>query len=182
MTRSPVTRVAKGVLAAAAAAGLFFGGMAWAGNTGVVKMYGGQQIQTKIATGDEWQTVTGGTLWEDVYGAALTVHVPAGGARLVTAHFSAESYCTAASWCAMRIVARRGADGPSVELYPRGGSGFAFDDDENGSEIYEANAFDRSIRLGSSGTWTVWAQARAVGGDYVYLDDWYFEVDVIATS
>jgi hypothetical protein len=171
------SRLAVAVIAACAAVGLFAGGMAFAGGSGPpVKVNGGANTQVKTA-GDVngWGPDADGT-WENVAGSKLVVSVPSGG-RTITAFFSAESTCSATNWCAVRIVAQRG-DGPIIELHPREGSDYAFDDDAGDTETYESNAMGRSMRLANAGTWRVWPQGMVDGTGDMYLDDWYFEVNV----
>ena len=78
----------------------------------------------------------------------------------------------------MRIVARKGS-GSVQEFRPRSGTDFAFDSPDSGTEYWEGNSVDRSLRVGA-GTWYVWVQAQVVGGTTgsAFLDDWHFEVDV----
>lgn len=178
MSRIPGGRVTKVAVAAVAAIGLFFGGMAWAGVVAPTYLTGGSQVQTKVATSTgNWSTGTQLT-WENITGATLHVNVPGGESRLVTARFSAESACSAAgveAWCAMRIVAKK--PGSSlVQLFPNSGSDFAFD--SPGGEAWEGNSVTRSRRLGA-GSWDIWVQGMSVGsGGSMALDDWHFEVDV----
>lgn len=170
-------RAATAVIAASAAVGLFAGGMAFAGGSGPpVKVSGGANTQVKTAGDVNGWGPSSDDTWENVAGSKLVINVPSGG-RTVTAFFSAESTCDATSWCAMRIVAQRG-DGPIIELHPREAEDYAFDDDNSDDETYESNAFGRSMRLGTGGTWRVWPQAMVNGSGDMYLDDWYFQVNV----
>jgi hypothetical protein len=176
------SRAVKVIGGAVAAAGLFVGGIAWAGGTPTVVMVGGSQVQTKVATNvSNWDTASQ-SVWENVIGASLTVSVPAGHARLVTARFNAETNCSAAggeAWCAMRIMAKKPGSSP-VQLHPRSGYDFAID--SPGGEAWEGNSITRSLRLGS-GSWTIWVQGMSVGsGGGLGLDDWHYEVDVYTSS
>lgn len=171
------SRAAVAVIAAGSAVGLFAGGMAFAGGSSIpVKVTGGANTQVKTAANVSGWGPSSDDTWESVQGSKLVVSVPEGG-RTVTAFFSAESTCSATSWCAMRIVAQRG-DGPIIELHPREAEDYAFDSDETDGETYESNAFGRSMRLANAGTWRVWPQAMVNGTGSMYLDDWYFQVNV----
>lgn len=171
-------RTTKIILAVLAATGLFASGVAVASHySGHVLYSGGGLVQTKVATDtDGWGTTTTNA-WQGVTGTKLTVTVPSGSARLLNAHFNAESYCAAASWCSVRIVARKSGTSTYTEFRPRVGTDFAFDSPDSGGENWEGNSVHRSLRL-SGGTWYIYVQGQAVGGGSMYLDDWHFEVNV----
>lgn len=159
------------------AAGLFAAGAAWAGGLAPpVKVSGGAQTKVKVAQNEESWGPSEVNTWMDVPGSRLTFEVPKGG-RTITAFFSAESTCTATSWCSVRLVARRG-DGAIVELHPRAGNSYAFDDANSDSEVFESNARGGSLRLAKAGTWKVWVQGQLFGNGSMVLDDWYFQVNV----
>ena len=185
------SRAATATIAAVASVGLFMGGMAFAGGGGdpAVKFSGGSQVQSKVATSGLGFDVSGYNIWRSVPDARLTVNVPAGATRLITARFSAESDCSvdagvSQDWCGMRIMAKK-AGGQAMELYPRVGHEYAFDSDDSGQERWESNSFNRSIKL-QSGSWDIWVQAqnyasaKAVGG--FFIDDFHFEVEVSKAS
>ncbi|GAA1894668.1 hypothetical protein [Lapillicoccus jejuensis] len=95
------------------------------------------------STGSTWQTV-----------GSTTYTVPAG-ANLV-ARFAAESFCTGASWCSVRIT----VDG--VEMQGGSGTGAAFDD-ADASSTWEAHSIDRYAPGLTAGTHTVQVEAQVVG-------------------
>ncbi len=178
-------RAVTAVVAGAASVGLFMGGMAYAGGKGTppVKISGGAQVQSKVVTSADIWSPDNFNAWENVPGARVTVSVPAGKTRLITARFSAESYCSIVAvddtWCSIRIMARR-AGGSAVELHPQAGDNFAFDAADG--EPYEGNSLSRSIKLAQGGNWDVWVQGlaytEAKPSGYMLLDDWHLEVEV----
>lgn len=173
-------RTTKIILVVLAAFGLFASGVAVAShNSGHVLNSGGGLVQTKVATGtDSWATHKTGA-WQVVAGTKLTVAVPSGSARLLNAHFNAESRCYEGDWCSVRIVARKSGTSTYTEFHPRAGSDFAFDaPDSSGPDYGEGNSVHRSLRL-TGGTWYLYVQAKNVGTiGSMFLDDWHFEVNV----
>jgi hypothetical protein len=177
-------RAAKAIGVGIAAVGLFFGGVAWAGNGSPTKTFiGGGLIQTKVVTAiGSWSTTSQMT-WQNVHGATLQINVPGGATRLVTARFNAETMCSTLgieAWCATRVMAHKTGASGSVQLHPRSGVNFAID--SPGGEAWEGNSMTRSIKLGS-GTWTIWVQGMSFGTDgSLDLDDWHYELDVYMAS
>lgn len=115
--------------------------------------------------------------FSDLPGAVISVTVPAGTSRLISARFTAESQCTgvAGRWCSVRVVASP-ASGAIIELNPQSGIDYAFD--STATDQWEGNALERSIRLGP-GTYRVRVQrAVSVAGTVFRLDDWHFRVDL----
>lgn len=169
------------IVAMLAALGLFAGGAAVASHyAGHVTFSGGGVVQTKVATDTNGWGSSANNTWQSITGTGLTVSVPSGSARLITARFNAESSCTATAWCVVRIVARKSGSSTVTELHPRVGTEFAFD--APSGEAYEGTSVHRSIRLGS-GTWTIFAQGYVQGtSGSMYVDDWHFEVSAHTSS
>lgn len=180
------SRSAKIGIAVLAALGMFAGGVAVASHNANHHTFSGRElVYTKVATDSAGFGSSANNVWQNVPGSTLSVGVPSGAPRLVNARFNAESSCSASNWCAMRIVARKSGTSTEVELYPRASAGFAaeFAFDSPGGEEWEGNSMHRSIRLGSSGTWYIYAQSYVAGSTgSVYLDDWHFEASIHAAS
>jgi hypothetical protein len=92
----------------------------------------------------------------------------------IVARFSAESLCTASSWCSVRIL----VDG--VEMNPVVGTNFAFDSPgDEGS----GNMIERTSGVVASGTHVVAVQAAIVGSSgTLSLDDWQLTLEVWKAS
>jgi hypothetical protein len=132
------------------------------------------QVQNRAETAASFTNVAAFT---NLPGAVVTVTVPAGASRLITARFTAESRCTGAvgRWCSVRVVVFTPAGG-IIELNPQSGIDFAFD--SAATDNWEGNALERSIRL-PAGTYRVLVQrAVNVAGTAFTLDDWHFRVDL----
>lgn len=171
------TRVVKVLIAAFAALGLFMSGMAVATHDPQHHLLtGGALVTTKVATDEDGWGSSNNNVWENVTGARVTLSVPAGKARLVTAHFNAESTCEAQYWCSVRIVAVKSGSPTVYELRPKSGDDYAFDAPAADVEYYEGNSVSRSLRL-SGGTWAVYVQAQIEGTGDMFLDDFHFEVN-----
>lgn len=114
--------------------------------------------------------------------ASIVVTVPAGKTRLIKARFSGESACyDAAAWCSVRIMLQF-PSGALLEMNPVVGTDFAFDSSDSGAEgggSWEAHSIDRSRRIGA-GTYRVFVQWGVVGVGTFWLDDWSFNVEVVA--
>jgi hypothetical protein len=125
---------------------------------------------------DAWTVPAAGS-WVNVPSAAVTVTVPAGTQRLLTARFNAESLCTGPGWCSVRIVYTT-AGGATIELAPQSGTDFAFD---SAGGSWEAHGIERttSSYLGG-GNYTVRVQAQRVGGATSFrLDDYATNIGLI---
>jgi hypothetical protein len=172
------TRVSVAV-AVAASIGLL-AGMAFATHyAGHISYTGGAQVKVYVVTDtDGWGSTSAG-VWQNVTGARVTLGVPSGTVRLVTARYNAESSCDADSWCSVRIVARKHGNPSVLEFRPRVDTDFAYD--APGGETWEGTSVNRSLRLGA-GTWDVWVQAYVVNTGSMYLDDWHFEVSLSTAS
>jgi hypothetical protein len=99
---------------------------------------------------------------------ADTIRVPASGTFRAVVRFSAESACSAASWCSARIT----VDG--VEANPKSGSDFAFD--SPGGETWQSLSMDRTSDVitgtGAARDVTVAVDVAVIGGGSWRLDDW----------
>ncbi len=173
----------KSALAAGTVLAVFAGGMAYAGNTPPVTVNGGTNVQAKVVTNVDGYTVGDFNTWNKLTGSEVTVNVPAGKSRMVTATFSAESSCdvqaSGEAWCSVRIMAQKSGGSP-VQLHPRVGDEFAFDS-YDADEPWHGNFVSRSMRLGSSGTWKVWVElqkyavGKHIGG--MFIEHWHFQVE-----
>ena len=160
-------------IATIAAAAMLGGTVAYALLTGNV---GGTTIQVQSRT-ENAASFTNVAAFNNLPGALISVAVPAGTSRLITARFTAESQCTglAGRYCSVRVVAFT-ATGGVIELNPQAGLDYAFD--SVASDNWEGNALERSIRLGP-GTYRIVVQrAVNVAGTLFRLDDWHFRVDL----
>ena len=175
-------RVTKVLIALFAGLGLFMGGIAVATHDPFHhNLSGGALVSTKVATDTDGWGPSAPDVWQNVEGARVTVSVPSGKARLVNAHFNAESYCTADQWCSVRIVAKKAGSATVYELRPKSGLDFAFDAPNGDDEDWEGNSVHRSLRL-SGGSWAVYVQGQINGAGSMYLDDFHFEVNVHTAS
>lgn len=132
------------------------------------------QVQNRAETATSFTNVAAFT---NLPGALISVTVPAGTSRLITARFTAESRCTgvAGRWCSVRVVVFTPAGG-IIELNPQSGIDYAFD--SVAADNWEGHALERSIRL-PAGTYRVVVQrAVSVAGTLLRLDDWHFRVDL----
>jgi hypothetical protein len=139
---------------------------------------GGTTIQVQSRT-ENVASFTNIAAFNNLPGALISVTVPAGTSRLITARFTAESQCTgvAGRYCSLRVVAFNAAGG-FIELNPQAGLDYAFD--SVSTDNWEGNALERSIRLGP-GTYRIVVQrAVNVAGTLFRLDDWHFRVDLNA--
>ena len=110
-------------------------------------------------------------------GAAVSVTVPGGATRLITASFFAESGCTGppGTWCTARILAKETTSGAVTGFHPTSGVDFSFD--SAADDYLESHAMARTARL-KTGTYTVYLErATTGGGTSFHLDDWTFMVD-----
>ncbi|MEO3938823.1 hypothetical protein V3N99_19005 [Dermatophilaceae bacterium Soc4.6] len=97
---------------------------------------------------------------------ASTTFSVSSGAKVV-ARFAAESYCSGAAWCAVRIL----VDG--VEMAGGSGASAAFDDSDSTSTD-EAHSIDRYVAGLGAGAHTFSIEAQIVGGatsPFFRLDD-----------
>jgi hypothetical protein len=96
------------------------------------------------------------------------ITVPANGTYRAVVRFSAESACSAASWCSAMIS----VDG--VEANPKVGSDFAFD--SPGGETFQSLSMDRTsdaiVGTGTARNVTVSVDIAVIGGGSWRLDDW----------
>jgi hypothetical protein len=99
---------------------------------------------------------------------ADTIRVPGNGTFRVVVRFSAESACSAASWCSARIT----VDG--VEANPKSGGDFAFD--SPGGETWQSLSMDRTsdkiTGTGAARDVVVAVDVAVIGGGSWRLDDW----------
>jgi len=148
--------------ASVCALAVFTAGAAYAVNT---FRTGGTTVRQHIATTTDPFAVPGPGTWQTVPVTAMSVTVPAGQRRLITATFTAESNCLgpASSWCSVRIVYTR--TGPLTELAPQSGVDYAFDS-PGGS--WESHGLERTsaVYLGA-GTYRVFVQALRNGATRV---------------
>ena len=140
---------------------------------------GGSQVRIDTRT-ETAANVSNVAAYGDLPGAAVTVSVPAGQSRLISAAFTAESQCSGngSGYCSVRIIATNVATGGTVELNPASGLDYAFDSDQGGSaqDLWEGHAMDRSIRL-PGGTYRIRVQRRVTVNTVTFrLDDWHLAV------
>jgi len=99
---------------------------------------------------------------------ADTITVPANGTYRAVVRFSAESACSATSWCTAVIS----VDG--VEANPKSGTDFAFD--SPGGETWQGLTMDRTsdaiVGTGAPRLVTVSVDVAVIGGGSWRLDDW----------
>jgi hypothetical protein len=103
---------------------------------------------------------------------AGTISVNTNHTGILLATFTAESQCTAVSWCSVRIV----CDG--VELQPLVGTDFAFN--SPGGAAFKSLSVMRRSNLITGGSHTCEVQTAIVGtgaGRLHRLDDWVFTVE-----
>jgi hypothetical protein len=122
-------------------------------------------------------TVGAAGVWLDVPTAAVTVNVPAGTSRLISARYNAESLCGGPGWCSVRIVYVTPA-GATVELAPQSGTDFAFD---SAGGSWQAHAIERTARsYVGPGNYSVRVQAQRVAGATSFrLDDYSTHIELI---
>ncbi|WP_109510211.1 hypothetical protein [Nocardioides speluncae] len=131
----------------------------------------------KIATSKTGASVTGPT-WTTVPGSGVSVLVPAGKSRLLTATFGGETQCSgpSLSWCSARIVVRKSGATTPAELNPKSGAGYAMDAG-NSTDNWEGHSMDRSGVIGA-GSWQVYVQLAGTDGTTFYVEDWHFRVQI----
>jgi hypothetical protein len=124
-----------------------------------------QQIRLMVQTQNDARTFTN-TSFSNL--TADTITVPATGQFRAVVRFSAESACSAASWCSARIT----VDG--IEANPKSGSDFAFD--SAGGETWQSLSMDRTSDIitgtGAARNVTVAVDIAVIGGGSWRLDDW----------
>jgi hypothetical protein len=122
-------------------------------------------------------TVPSVNTWTNVPSASVTVTIPAGTRRLISARFNAESLCTGPGWCSVRVIYVRASNGATAELGPQSGTDFAFD---SAGGSWEAHAIERtSTTFLPAGTYSVRVQAQRVGSSSFRLDDYLTNVSLI---
>jgi hypothetical protein len=123
------------------------------------------QIRLMVMTQNDAQNLTN-TAFTNL--TADTITIPATGNFRVVVRFSAESACSAASWCTARIT----VDG--VEANPKSGGDFAFD--SPGGEAWQSLSMDRTSDIirgtGVARNVTVAVDVAVLGGGSWRLDDW----------
>lgn len=118
-------------------------------------------------------------VWVTIPTTTITVTVPAGTTRVIMARFSAESLCTNASWCSMRIVYRPYTTGVITEMSPASGTDFAWDS-PGGS--WENAMIERSTATYlPAGSYHVFVQGQLVGGSSgsMRTDDYHLAVEAM---
>jgi hypothetical protein len=125
---------------------------------------------------------TSSPVFVDLPGATVTVVIPVGQSRLITARFAGESQCfgaaAAVAWCSLQIIATNAA-GVSTPFNPASGLDYAFDSNPPGAvdDFWEGNAMERSLRL-RAGTYRVRVQRAVSNAATIFrLDDWHFAVE-----
>ena len=94
-------------------------------------------------------------------------------AGIIIGTFTAESQCTAAVYCSMRMVCDNGVG----ELRPAVGTEFIFNDNISGSP-FQSLSFTRHSNLVAAGTYNCQVQTARVGASGSHLlDDWTFELE-----
>lgn len=142
-------------------------------------------VAMKAATSTAGQSFSG-TEWIEVTGSALSVGVPSGSQRTVSALFSGESTCSSASatvaGCAVRIVAKKSGSSTVYEFYPKNEGGVPFFDSVGAQpDRWETHTALRIRTLGS-GVWRIAAQAKTTqpSGTTLVLTGWAHQVEVYA--
>jgi uncharacterized protein YneF (UPF0154 family) len=124
------------------------------------------QIRLMVQQQNDALTFTNTSAFANLTSDFITV--PATGTFRVVVRFSAESQCSAASWCTARIT----VDG--VEANPKSGSDFAFD--SPGGETWQSLSMDRTSDLisgtGAARNVSVSVDVAVLGGGSWRLDDW----------
>jgi len=109
---------------------------------------------------------------------ADTITIPATGKFRAVVRFSAESACSAVSWCTARITVG------GVEANPKSGSDFAFD--SPGGETWQGLTMDRTsdiiVGTGSPRAVTIALDVGLVGGGSWRLDDWSVVTELYRVS
>jgi hypothetical protein len=150
-----------------------------AGAASAISTYrtGGVTDEQAISTSSDPFLVPGPNTWQTVPSTAITVVVPRGERRILTARFNAESLCVAPNgWCSARVVYTSG--GPLSELSPDAATDYAFDSD---GDLWSAHSMDRSsAQYLRSGVYRVMVQAQRVNATQFRLDDYHFTVGLIA--
>lgn len=177
-----ISRPVQAVLAVLVAGGLVAGGYAahaaFADHDPNHVTFSGTTVAgVKIATSRTGASANSPT-WTSLPGSGLTVSVPSGKSRLISATFSGETQCagTGLSWCSVRIVARKSGATTPVEMHPKSGIGAAIDAAGSGDN-WEGHAVDRSSVLGA-GTWQVYVQLAATENTSLHVEDWHFRVQI----
>lgn len=134
-----------------------------------------------VATSDETQGFSG-TTWTPVSGSSVTVSVPSGPWRLASASFSGYTACNGAqaTYCSVRIVARKTGTTGWTELYPRASLNYAIDSagPPASPDYWEGHSVDRSKTL-SPGVWTVRAEgATSDAGTNLVIGTWHHKVEL----
>lgn len=150
-----------------------------AGAASAISTYrtGGVTDTQAISTSSDPVLVAGPNTWQTVPSTAITVTVPRGQRRILTARFNAESLCVApAGWCSARVVYSSG--GPLTELSPDAAADYAFDSD---GDQWSSHSMDRSsAQYLRAGVYRVFVQAQRVNATQFRLDDYHFTVGLIA--
>jgi len=124
-----------------------------------------QQIRMMAMTQDDARTFTN-TGFSNL--TADVIRIPANGTFRIVVRFSAESACSAASWCSARITVN------GVEANPKSGSDFAFD--SPGGETWQSLSMDRTSDViagtGAARDVLVAVDVAVLGGGSWRLDDW----------
>lgn len=136
---------------------------------------GGVSTEQYIATNDTAVSVPGPG-WQTVPATVISVNVPFGQRRLLSARFGAESLCQGSGWCSVRVVYTSGAG--LIEMAPQSGVDFAFDSD---GDLWAAHSIERTAaQYVGGGTYRVFVQAQRVGGATFRLDDYHLNVNAIS--
>lgn len=170
------------VILVVAVSGLAVGGLAGIaysnehGEVGVqshtTTIRGNVQKKLMVMTSPNPVTVSSTTLTQLT---ADSIDVPASGNYRAVVRFSAESACSAGSWCSAQIL----FDG--VEANPKVGTDFAFD--SPGGETWQSLSMDRTsdVVAGTGSVRPVIVEVRAavVGGGTWRIDDWSVVTELI---
>jgi hypothetical protein len=157
------------LLGATLAATAILGGGAAIASTSALNLKAVKKVAV-VRSSDASATSTG--TWTDVPGSSVSITVP-GAKGVVLSRFTGESFCTAGSWCSVRVL----VDG--FEAYPADGTDFAIDYPGNN---YHGVAVDRSTNILNGGVHTVKLQYIAYGGGAFRLDDWHLTLEAVAAD
>ena len=137
---------------------------------------GGATVKQFVATSTDAWMAPGPNTWQTVPATGITVTVPSGQKRLLTASFSAESQCQGGGWCSVRIVYVNSS--ATVELAPASGNDYAFDSD---GDTWDQHTVQRSSPGWlSAGSYRVYVQAQRVSATSFRLDDYHLTVGLVA--
>jgi hypothetical protein len=158
------------------------------GLAAVVSATGGPLIRVDTRSNDHF-AVTNSTSYSNLPSAQVKITIPpAGGSRLIVAHFSAMSSCEgnnqSLAHCKVRIIALNTGTNITTEMHPQSGTDFKFDSvsfPRPDTDSFEAHSIKRSLRL-QPGAYAIRVQFAVVGqpgepAPTSILEAWHFTVE-----